>query len=181
MNELKRQTLAILVDNESGVLSQISRLFSRKGFNIESLAVGATEFPETSRITIEVMADEDQARLLANQLRKLFPVHSVKLLTPETSIRRELVLYKVRTPDSAVRNGIEGRVVVEFVVDSKGKVKDIEIVRGVDEELDAQVEKVILASPKWKPARIAGREVSVRISIPVEFKLTKSPTFKIKK
>ena len=53
--------------------------------------------------------------------------------------------------------------------------------RGVDEELDAQVEKVILASPKWKPARIAGREVSVRISVPVEFKLTKSPTFKIKK
>ncbi len=108
MNEVKRQTLAILVDNEAGVLSQISRLFSRKGYNIESLAVGTTEQPETSRITIEVLSDDDQAKLLANQLRKLFPVHSVKLLTPETAIRRELVLYKVRTPDSAVRNEIIG-------------------------------------------------------------------------
>ena len=99
----------------------------------------------------------------------------------EVQFLNKWVYEYIKYPDSAVRNGIEGRVVVEFVVDSKGKVKDIEIVRGVDEELDAQVEKVILASPKWKPARIAGREVSVRISIPVEFKLTKSPTFKIKK
>ena len=66
--EIKRQTLAILVDNESGVLSQISRLFSRKGYNIESLAVGATEHVETSRITIEVMADDDQVNLLANHI-----------------------------------------------------------------------------------------------------------------
>lgn len=99
----------------------------------------------------------------------------------EVQFLNRWVYEYIKYPDSAIRNGIEGRVVVEFVVDSKGKVKDIEIVRGVDEELDAQVEKVILASPKWKPARIAGREVSVRISVPVEFKLTKSPTFKIKK
>ena len=52
-----RYTLAVLVDNESGVLSQVSRLFSRKGYNIESLAVGTTDVPELSRITIEVMAD----------------------------------------------------------------------------------------------------------------------------
>lgn len=99
----------------------------------------------------------------------------------EVQFLNRWVYEYIKYPDSAVRNGIEGRVIVEFVVDSKGKVKDIEIVRGVDQELDAQVEKVILASPKWKPARIKGRDVSVRISIPVEFKLTKSPTFKIKK
>ena len=108
MEEIKKQILAVLVDNEAGVLSQISRLFSRKGYNIESLAVGTADLPNTSRITIEVMADDDHARLLSNQLRKLFPVHSVKLLTPQKSIRRELVLYKVRTPDSAVRNEIIG-------------------------------------------------------------------------
>lgn len=106
MEEIKRQTLAILVDNEAGVLSQVSRLFSRKGYNIESLAVGTADRPNTSRITIEVMADDDHAKLLSNQLRKLFPVHSVKLLTPQRSIRRELVLYKVRTPDNDVRNAI---------------------------------------------------------------------------
>ncbi len=106
MNPITRQTLAVLVDNESGVLSQVSRLFSRKGYNIESLAVGTTDDPDTSRITIEVLADEDHARLLCNQLRKLLPVHSVKLLTPEKSIRRELVLYKVRASDSERRNEI---------------------------------------------------------------------------
>lgn len=106
MEEIKKQTLAILVDNEAGVLSQVSRLFSRKGYNIESLAVGTADRPDTSRITIEVMADDDHAKLLSNQLRKLFPVHSVKLLTPQRSIRRELVLYKVRTPDNDVRNAI---------------------------------------------------------------------------
>ena len=76
-NQLERQTLAVLVDNEAGVLSQISRLFSRKGYNIESLAVGATEDPKVSRITIEVNADEERITLLVNQLRKLFPVHSI--------------------------------------------------------------------------------------------------------
>ncbi len=106
MNTIVRQTLAVLVDNESGVLSQVSRLFSRKGYNIESLAVGTTDDPETSRITIEVMADDDHARLLCNQLRKLLPVHSVKLLTPERSIRRELVLYKVRASTSERRNEV---------------------------------------------------------------------------
>ena len=105
-NMIERQTLAVLVDNEAGVLSQISRLFSRKGYNIESLAVGATEDPKVSRITIEIMADENQTRLIASQLRKLMCVHSVKTLVPEHSIRRELVLIKVRTVDNAARSEI---------------------------------------------------------------------------
>ena len=102
----ERHTLSVLVDNESGVLSQVSRLFSRKGYNIESLAVGTTDDPLISRITIEVLADEDHAELLCNQLRKLFPVHSVKRLSPGHSIRRELVLVKVTAKDSTVRNEI---------------------------------------------------------------------------
>ena len=73
MDQVKRQSLSVLVDNEAGVLSQVSRMFSRKGYNIESLAVGTTEDPAISRITIEVMADERQTNLLSNQLRKLFP------------------------------------------------------------------------------------------------------------
>lgn len=106
MNEARRQTLAVLVDNRSGVLSQVSRLFSRKGYNIESLAVGTTDTPEVSRMTIEVIADEDQTRLLCNQLRNLIPVHSVKLLVPEHSVRRELVFLKVNVPTSAAQNEI---------------------------------------------------------------------------
>ncbi len=106
MGEIKRHTLAVQVDNEAGVLSQVSRLFSRKGYNIESLAVGTTDSPLVSRITIEVLADRRHAELLCNQLRKLLPVHSVKLLVPEHAIRRELVLIKVRADRSEVRSEI---------------------------------------------------------------------------
>jgi len=106
MSEMKRQSLSVLVDNEAGVLSQVSRLFSRKGYNIESLAVGTTDDPNISRITIEVMADEKHADLLSNQLRKLLPVHSVKLLNPDRSIRRELILIKVKADTSEICNRV---------------------------------------------------------------------------
>jgi len=106
MEEIKRVTMAVLVENEAGVLSQVTRLFSRKGYNIESLAVGTTEDPKVSRITIEVLADDDHAILLSNQLRKLFPVHSVKILTPERSIRRELILLKVKAESGEKRNEV---------------------------------------------------------------------------
>ena len=106
MEEVKLRTLSVLVDNESGVLSQVSRLFSRKGFNVESLAVGTTDNPAISRMTIEVLANENQTDLMCNQLAKMVPVHSVKLLGPSHSIRRELVLYKVRAKTSEDKNEI---------------------------------------------------------------------------
>lgn len=99
-------TLSVLVDNEAGVLSQVSRLFSRKGFNIESLAVGPTDDPALSRITIEVLTNENQTQLITSQLSKLVPVHSVRLLSAEHSIRRELVLCKVRADSRSVRNEV---------------------------------------------------------------------------
>ena len=102
MEEVKLRTLSVLVDNEAGVLSQVSRLFSRKGFNVESLAVGAT----ISRMTIEVLANQNQTNLMCNQLAKMVPVHSVKLLNPNHSIRRELILYKVRAKNSDDKNEI---------------------------------------------------------------------------
>ena len=104
--EEKLRTLSVLVENESGVLSQISRLVSRKGFNIESLAVGTTDDPAISRMTIEVRANDNHTTLLCAQLSKMVPVHSVKLLVPGHSIRRELVLYKVRARNSEDKNEI---------------------------------------------------------------------------
>ena len=105
--EKKRYTLAVMVDNKAGVLSQVSRLFSRKGYNIESLAVGAIEDPNVSRITIEILAENDQqVNLIVNQVRKMFPVHSVKVLDTEKSIRRELVLIKVHAETPEQRNEI---------------------------------------------------------------------------
>lgn len=101
-----RHTLSVLVENTPGVLSQVSRLFSRKGYNIESLAVGTTDDPEVSRITIEVTCDNLMIEQIINQLRKLFCVYSVRLLPPASSIRRELVLIKVKAEGRDVRNEV---------------------------------------------------------------------------
>ena len=101
-----RRTLSVLVENSAGVLSQVSRLFSRKGYNIESLAVGTTDDPTVSRITIEVMADAPMIEQIMNQLRKQFPVYSVQELLPERSIRRELVMFKVNAETHDIRNEV---------------------------------------------------------------------------
>ena len=98
--DITRHTLSVLVENAAGVLSQVSRLFSRKGYNIESLAVGTTDDPTVSRITIEVMADAAMIEQIMNQLRKQFPVYSVQELLPERSIRRELVMLKAENADT---------------------------------------------------------------------------------
>ena len=120
MQDITRHTLAVLVANEAGVLSQVSRLFSRKGYNIESLAVGTTHDPLISRITIELLATQNQVELVCNQLRKLLPVHSVKRLIPEQSIRRELVLMKVQAQSSQIRNEI-----IQIVNIFRGSVIDV--------------------------------------------------------
>ena len=106
MKNARSQTLALLVDNEAGVLSQIARLFSRKGYNIDAFAAGPTENPGVTRITIDVVADEPHTELLCNQLRKLYPVHSVKWLNTENSLYRELMLIKVRAESGERRNDI---------------------------------------------------------------------------
>ncbi len=103
---ITRHTLSVLVENAAGVLSQVSRLFSRKGYNIESLAVGTTDDPAVSRITIEVLCDASMIEQIMNQLRKLFPVYSVQELLPERSIRRELVMFKVQAETADVRNEV---------------------------------------------------------------------------
>ena len=104
--QITRRTLSVLVENTAGVLSQVSRLFSRKGYNIESLAVGATDDPQVSRITIEVMGDDAATAQIMNQLRKQFCVYSVQELQPDRSIRRELVMFKVKAETSDVRNEV---------------------------------------------------------------------------
>ena len=103
---IKRRSLSVLVDNEAGVLSQVSRLFSRKGYNIEAFAAGPTENLGLSRLTIDVIADEPHIELLCNQLRKLYPVRSVKRLNTVNSIYRELMLIKVVTEGADRRNDV---------------------------------------------------------------------------
>ncbi len=93
-----KYTLSVLVENHPGVLSKVSGLFSRRAFNIDSLAVGITEDPNISRITIVADGDEYVVEQLEKQLNKIIPVIKVRTLSPGTFISRELSLIKVSCP-----------------------------------------------------------------------------------
>jgi acetolactate synthase I/III small subunit len=90
-----KHTLAILVENKSGVLSRVASLFSRRGYNIDSLAVGVTEDPEISRITIVVQGDDHVLEQVTKQLNKLVDVIKVSDLGGDDTVERELALIKV--------------------------------------------------------------------------------------
>jgi acetolactate synthase-1/3 small subunit len=93
---MTRHTLSVLVENKPGVLARIAGLFSRRGFNIESLAVGPTENPEVSRMTIVITVDRLPLEQVTKQLNKLINVLKIVELDPEHSVQRELILVKVR-------------------------------------------------------------------------------------
>ena len=93
-----KHTISVLVENHSGVLSRITGLFSRRGFNIESLAVGPTQDPEVSRITIIADGDEHTVEQIEKQLNKLIEVIKVRTFTKDECFARELMLVKVSCP-----------------------------------------------------------------------------------
>ena len=93
-----RHTLAVLVENKPGVLARISNMFARRGFNIESLAVGPTERPDISRITLRAECDQTALAQIEKQMHKLVNVLRITELTPGDSIERELALIKVTAP-----------------------------------------------------------------------------------
>lgn len=103
---LKPYTLSILVQDIPGVLSQVARLFSRKGYNIESIVSGETDRPGVTRITIVVLADELMISQIAAQCRKLLPVMAVKILDEATALQREFALIKVRAVDRNSRDEV---------------------------------------------------------------------------
>jgi len=90
-----KHTLSVLVENKSGVLTRVAGLFSRRGYNIESLAVGITDNPEISRMTIVVTGDDHVLEQVTKQLNKLIDVIRVSDLNPDESFERELALFKV--------------------------------------------------------------------------------------
>jgi len=89
-------TLSVLVENKPGVLARVAGLFSRRGFNIDSLAVGPTERPEVSRMTIVVNVADSPLEQVTKQLNKLVNVIKIVELDPAASVQRELLLVKVR-------------------------------------------------------------------------------------
>ena len=93
-----KATLAVLVENKPGVLARISNMFARRGFNIESLAVGTTEQPDISRITLRVECDQASLAQIEKQMHKLVDVLRITELAAGESVERELALIKVTAP-----------------------------------------------------------------------------------
>ena len=93
---MNRFVIAVYVDNKFGVLTRVTSMFTRRGFNIDALTVGETESPEYSRITICMSGNGYARDQMINQLRKLYNVKKVELLEPDDSINRELMLIKVK-------------------------------------------------------------------------------------
>ena len=98
---MSKHTLSVLVENKPGVLARIAGLFSRRGFNIDSLAVGPTEHPEVSRMTIVVNVEDSPLEQVTKQLNKLVEVIKIVELDGPGSVNRELLLVKVRADASS--------------------------------------------------------------------------------
>ncbi len=116
---MTRHTLSVLVQDQPGVLARIASLFSRRGFNIESLAVGPTEHEGVSRMKIVVNVDDLPLEQVTKQLNKLINVLKIVELDPDSSSRRELVLVKVRA-DQSIRSQV-----LETVQLFRAKVVDV--------------------------------------------------------
>ena len=114
-----KHTLSVLVENKPGVLARVAGLFARRGFNIDSLAVGVTENPDMSRMTVVVDVEEHSLEQVHKQLNKLINVIKVVDLPDDNSVQRELILVKVKA-DARSRAEI-----IEMVDVFRGKIVDV--------------------------------------------------------
>ena len=114
-----KKVFSLLVDNPSGCLSRVAGMFSRRGYNIESLTVGETTDPRYSRMTVVAKGDEQILDQIRKQLAKLIDVVDIKVLDPDTSVNRELVLVKVRV------EGAQRQTVITMADVFRGKVVDV--------------------------------------------------------
>ncbi|MDQ1486265.1 MAG: acetolactate synthase small subunit [Actinomycetota bacterium] len=134
---MSKHTLSVLVENKPGVLARIASLFARRGFNIDSLAVGPTEYPEVSRMTIVVNVEDSPLEQVTKQLNKLINVLKIVELEPASSVSRELLLVKVKADQQSRSQVLE---IVELfrakVVDVVADAVTIEATGGAD-KLDA--------------------------------------------
>ena len=116
---MSRHTLSVLVEDQPGVLARVAALFSRRGFNIESLAVGPTEIEGVSRMTIAINVDKLPLEQVTKQLNKLINVIKIVELEPSASVQRELLLVKVKV-DKDSRSSV-----LETVQLFRAKVVDV--------------------------------------------------------
>jgi acetolactate synthase-1/3 small subunit len=114
-----RHLLSALVQNQPGVLSQVSGMFSARGFNIDSLAVGETENPHFARITVVVMGDDGHLEQVRKQLEKLIPVVKVQDISREDYVERDLMLIKIMAPP------VQRAEILSLVQIFRGRIVDV--------------------------------------------------------
>jgi len=130
-----RHTISVIVENRPGVLQRVAGLFSRRGFNIESLAVGTTENPEISRMTIVVTGDDQTLEQITKQLHKLIDTLKVFDLPKDKSVERELALIKVSVNDK------NRKEITEIADVFKAEIVDVSE-KSMIIEVSAETEKV---------------------------------------
>jgi acetolactate synthase I/III small subunit len=134
---MSKHTLSVMVQNKPGVLTRIAGLFSRRGFNIDSLAVGPTEHPDVSRMTVVVDVEEQPLEQVTKQLNKLVEVLKIVELSGGSSVQREILLVKVSTDLQTRSHIIEtAHLFRAKIVDVAGDAVTIEAT-GDSEKLDA--------------------------------------------
>ncbi|HEX3263586.1 MAG TPA: acetolactate synthase small subunit [Solirubrobacterales bacterium] len=133
----RKHVLSLLVENKPGVLARIAGLFSRRGFNIDTLAVGPTEDPDTSRITLTLDGAVHPIDQVTKQLHKLVNVIKIRDMEPDHTIAREMALFRVQA-------GVENRAdIMQFAEIFKAKIVDVSRrtltieVTGTNEKIDA--------------------------------------------
>ncbi len=137
---MQKHTIAVLVENQFGVLCRVAGLFSARGFNIDSLTVGETQHADISRMTVVARGDERVVQQVVRQLDKLIDVISIEILSPHDSIDRELVLIKVKS-DISGRNDL-----MQVVNNFRGKIIDVQEesmtleATGTEAKIDAMLE-----------------------------------------
>ena len=135
---------------------------------VHNLCNGQKPLFRNSEATRETKASADVYAYSDVDVKPLF----LNSADPRTFMERWVYPY-LKYPKYASENGIQGRVLVEFVVNEKGEVEDVRVVRGIHESLDQEALRVVSASPKWRPGRHHGKKVKVAITVSVEFRLDK--------
>ena len=134
--------IAIYVDNKYGVLSRVTAMFTRRGFNIDTLTVGETESPEYSRITISLSAAKTDKDQVVSQLRKLYNVKKVVVISNEECIKRELLLIKVRNTDENRKGVLETvNIFRSKIIDLSDEAISVEVT-GDSQKIDAFIQNM---------------------------------------
>jgi len=134
---MNKHVLSVLVENHPGVLSKVVGLFSRRGFNIDSLAVGVTQDPSISRITILVSGDDSLVEQISKQLNKLVDVIKIRTFMESECVNRELVLIKIKANKSTRQDVIQLATIFRSnIIDVSDSTLTIEMT-GDQDKIDA--------------------------------------------